>query len=384
MFGTIPDRIVEIVSAGCEDVFDIEVNRTENFIANGLVSHNTRWHQDDLGGRILAQAKETGEDWAVLKFPAIADHESGYDELGRKPGEPLWPERWSLEELRKTQMEQRGSSWFSALYQQEPQPAKGVMFLKDKFRYFRIEHHEDQELFVLSDGRKYWRRECMVYQTIDTAMKTGRGRSYTVIGTFARTPKRDLLVIDMIRKRIPVPEQYPLIVTQRARYPDLAFQAIEDKASGIGLVQQAAADGMPFRRLKADTDKQQRVIPVATMFENEKVYFLGGAAWLEDYEHELLTFPTGANDDQVDVTAYAGIIILRGAIARAQGSLVASSATIEEDERREADAASGDGEDGEPKPLRRPGRDVPAQTHDQALGNRYGLDFGDRDEGDEW
>lgn len=90
------DEIVSIVECGREDVFDVQIDRTENFIANGIVSHNTRWHPDDLCGRLLARdgRVEEGGAWTVVHLPAIAmpeDHERGVyaDPLGRQPGEPL-------------------------------------------------------------------------------------------------------------------------------------------------------------------------------------------------------------------------------------------------------------------------------------------------------
>ncbi|AYR02385.1 terminase [Gordonia phage Affeca] len=91
-----PDEVVSVEPCGIEDVFDVQVDRTENFIANGLVSHNTRWHEDDLAGRLLARdgRVEDGGKWIVVHLPAIAmpeDRVRGIyaDPLGRAPGEPL-------------------------------------------------------------------------------------------------------------------------------------------------------------------------------------------------------------------------------------------------------------------------------------------------------
>src|SRR6185312_7122864 len=88
------DEIVSITPFGYEEVFDLQIDRTENFIANGLVSHNTRWHEDDLAGRLLAQQGAGGEQWKVLSLPAVAKED---DALGRKPGDPLWPEYFQAE-----------------------------------------------------------------------------------------------------------------------------------------------------------------------------------------------------------------------------------------------------------------------------------------------
>ena len=67
------DPIVAILPDGEEEVFDVEIDKTENFIANGIVSHNTRWAENDLTGRVLADAmkRSTGEDWDIIELPAI-------------------------------------------------------------------------------------------------------------------------------------------------------------------------------------------------------------------------------------------------------------------------------------------------------------------------
>lgn len=123
IYDFIPDVIEEIVYAGREDVFDIQVERTENFIANGLVSHNTRWDEDDLAGRILKRDK----DWEVIRFPAIKKRESPDDP--RQIGEVLWPEKHSLERI--TRVEETTPVTFSSLYQQEPSAPKDLLIFPE-------------------------------------------------------------------------------------------------------------------------------------------------------------------------------------------------------------------------------------------------------------
>jgi len=114
-------QIESIELAGVEEVFDIQVERTENFIADGLVSHNTRWHKDDLAGRILDS--DDGPNWTVISLPAEA--EPG-DPLGRAIGEALCPARFdvpALADFRRT----LGRD-YHALYQQQPRAREGGMF----------------------------------------------------------------------------------------------------------------------------------------------------------------------------------------------------------------------------------------------------------------
>ena len=174
-------------------VFDLQVERTECFFANGILVHNclilddpvkgreaadseternriwnwylsdyisrfklgqkkaqiivqTRWHQDDLSGRILPKDWDfqsgtyvgfDGQKWKVICFPAQAESD---DVLGRKKGEWLWPEDTSpeeWEEIKQTQMKGDVRNW-SALYQQRPQPESGVFFKREWFQRFHL------------------------------------------------------------------------------------------------------------------------------------------------------------------------------------------------------------------------------------------------------
>jgi predicted phage terminase large subunit-like protein len=125
-FEIVPDQVVEIAFAGYEDVFDIQVEGTENFIANGLVSHNTRWHRDDLGGRLLNRATTLdGEPVKHIHLPALPEA-PGVDPipdfLNRPEGEPLWPERWPLRSLQRIRQGQP-LFWWNAMYQGRPTSA---------------------------------------------------------------------------------------------------------------------------------------------------------------------------------------------------------------------------------------------------------------------
>ena len=82
----------------------------------------TRWHMDDLASRILKHAKETGERWDVVKLPALA---GDLDQMGRLPGEALWPERYPADRLRAIEQDV-GPYWWSSLYQQDDVPEGGT------------------------------------------------------------------------------------------------------------------------------------------------------------------------------------------------------------------------------------------------------------------
>jgi predicted phage terminase large subunit-like protein len=135
------DKVIDVIESGVEDVFDVQIDQTENFIANGLVSHNTRWHEDDLAGRILPENYNgksglircrDGRDWYIVCIPAQCDRAD--DPLGRKIGDYLWPEWFSEEHFKPFKAQPR--TW-NALFQQRPQPEMGTYFQRDWFKRFK-------------------------------------------------------------------------------------------------------------------------------------------------------------------------------------------------------------------------------------------------------
>jgi hypothetical protein len=106
-----------------------------------VVIMQTRWHEEDLAGHVLQHAKQTGESWDVLNLPALAEEP---DPLGRQPGEPLWPERFSRADLLRIKAT-LGSYWWSAMYQGSPMPNEGGTFKRSWLRYWR----EEGDLYVL-------------------------------------------------------------------------------------------------------------------------------------------------------------------------------------------------------------------------------------------
>jgi predicted phage terminase large subunit-like protein len=149
---------------------------------------------------------------------------------------------------------------------------------------------------------------------------------YSVIGTFAVTPDNDLLVLDIFRAKIEQPD-----LRQAIKNGYFRFQAqevgIETKTIGLGLYQDLKRDGLPVIELKAEVDKLTRALPIAARYAAGMVYHPRKAAWLGDFESELLSFPSGKHDDQVDVVAYAGLILAEMAGLRV-GDIVTSGVKL--------------------------------------------------------
>ena len=274
--------------------------RTRLAPGGGIIIIQTRWHEDDLVGRIIKEMEnETGETFESIVLPAIAEEN---DILGRKVGEPLWEERYGIDELKNIK-KAIGSREFSALYQQKPQIEDGGLFKRQYFKYFDVKND-----FIIADNKVINIKDCFYFQTIDTAMSIHKNNDFTAIATWVCDREWNLYLIDLMLERLEVPDQWNVIKQYRNKYK-LQFQAIESKSSGIGIMQQAKREGMPLKELKADTDKMTRALNISVMFENGKVFLNKNLEKLLELEEQLLKFPNAAYDDAVDVCSYAGIVV---------------------------------------------------------------------------
>lgn len=297
-----------------------------------IILIQTRWHEDDLAGRILAHAKETGEEWVVLNLPAIA--EPG-DLLGRQPGEPLWPERYGCDDFTRIQ-KTVGSYWFSALYQQRPVPPEGGMFKKAWFRYYTV----DNDFYRLGSGGGLIRAShCRRFGTMDLAFSIKKTADYTVLIAWAVTPRADLLMLDMVRARMDAPEFFTSIMERMFVDHKLDYLGVE-KVMGTSLATHGIRmQGKAVRLLIADTDKITRSIPAQVRMEAGQIYIPLNHPERETIEHELMSFPFGAHDDIVDCFSYAAADVQRfGSPTReGLGDLKDEADRLIEEEKRKAD-----------------------------------------------
>jgi predicted phage terminase large subunit-like protein len=261
----------------------------------------TRWHEDDLSGRLM---KDEPGKWEVINLPALAESN---DQLGRMPGEALFPRRYDVDALLDIK-QTIGSYWFSSMYQQRPQIEEGSIFKRPYFRYFEA----TLDGYVLRSGdtsKTVTKSSCKIFQTCDPASSTKDTADYFVLATWAQTPNQDLLLLDVNRTRLEGPEQVKLFKSEFSKWQP-SFQAVEAVAAGKLLYQMLVREGLPVRELRPDKDKVSRALPAAARMEAGTIYLKQGAPWLVDYEDELTSFPRGAHDDQVDVTSYAVQMIM--------------------------------------------------------------------------
>ena len=271
----------------------------------------TRWHEDDLCGRIMSSEdfivldsvsslknlQNLNNEWLILKLPAIAEEA---DPLGRTAGEPLWGRRFpskKLNEIKNT----LGSYWFSALYQQSPSPAGGGIFRREDFKYYK----NDNNYFLLIDSGKIIPEEkCKILSTVDLAISTSERADYTVILVIAAATGGEIMVLDILREKCEPAGHLKLLKSVYYKWKP-SIIGIENVQYQLSLIQSALREGLPVAKLKADKDKLSRAIPLAARMNGGLVFFPERASWLDDLESELLSFPNGLHDDQVDALAYS-------------------------------------------------------------------------------
>lgn len=288
-----------------------------------LVVVQTRWNEADLAGWLLEQEKgEEPERWHVVSFEAIKEDDEPklpatctLEPDWRSPGEALCPERRPAEKLLKI-ARRIGSYFWSALFQQRPQPAEGNKFKRPWFRYWRA---EGPDCFVLlnGDGSRYRvvkRSECRFFATVDLAFSSKKTADYTVIAVWAVTPDSDLLLVELVRDRMSEP-QFLRIARGTYHKHKLQYVAVESNGAQLGVVQTLRAGGrgedgahhfgLAVRAIPSHADKVTRAGTAIVRMEAGQVFLPLGDPALDEYERELLSFPTGAHDDQVDATSLA-------------------------------------------------------------------------------
>lgn len=276
----------------------------------GLLIIATRWHQDDLMGRLLEKAKTDGDEWDLINFPAIAEEDEPY----RNKGDALHPERYPLEELIRKKSAIGTRDWES-LYQQHPTPGQGILFKREHFKYFETHEADGDRTYALQGdaGTSLAPASlCKVFQTCDVAGTISDSADYFVLSTFALTPDNNLLVLDVFRLKIEGPDQPRLIRQQAQKWKPLMI-GVESKNMGLTLFQTLRREALPIVELKPGSqDKYTRAMPAAARYSTGSIYHSLNAPWLEEYESELSAFPNGAHDDQVDTVAYAVLMMVWG------------------------------------------------------------------------
>ncbi len=246
----------------------------------------TRWHDDDLVGRILNS--DDASRWTVLSLPAICDAEP--DPLSRKIGDALWPERFPIDELPSVERGEISPSSFAALYQQNPLPASGVTFKAEWM----------QNRYDVAPSRY----DAFRVMSIDGAFSAKTTADPSALACWA-TDERRYYLLESVAKRFEFPDLVKLVVDcYREWKPEIV--CAEAASSGIPLTHVLAREtSIPIIGIPPKGDKVARVQAVTPLFETGKVLLPKSAPWLDAWMEEHLRFPAARHDDRVDTTSLA-------------------------------------------------------------------------------
>jgi len=182
---------------------------------------------------------------------------------------------------------------------------------------YRLTVTEDDRTFHLGNEGSVNLSDCSTFSTVDLAWTQSEDSDYTVISTWALTPKRHLLLIDLVRGRFEGPDVVPHLRRAHDRWGGVLI--VERATRQMAMIQEAVRAGLPIHEVRADKDKITRSWPAQARMEQGTVWFPPRTTpWFPEIEEELLAFPVGRHDDFVDTLSYAAIHIAR----RSSGEIV--------------------------------------------------------------
>lgn len=253
----------------------------------------TRWHQLDLTGQIINHMTKNpdADQWEVIEFPAVLNE-------GEENEKPLWPDFWSLEELRKKKLAVGPVAW-AAQYMQKP-TSEGAQIIKREWWKDWVEEDPPECEYLI--------------MTVDTAQEAKQRADYTacqVWGVFYLDgpdglPQANIIALNAWRRRIEYPELKQAILNGNAEWkPDTIL--IEKKSNGAALYQELRRMGVPVSEFTPGRgqDKVARVNSVSDIISSGLVWVPMSKHWAQELVMECAEFPLGANDDQVDAMTLA-------------------------------------------------------------------------------
>jgi predicted phage terminase large subunit-like protein len=266
------------------------ISRAEGGMSPGgkdrIIICATPWHEDDLIGRVLAQAKQTGEVWHVIRFPAIKDsegaglYESTIGEDPREEGEALWPGRLTVGDLEK--LRKLSPSDWTSLWQCRPSAAKGNIFSRDHWGSYT----------TLPTG-------LLTYSfSLDCAFKDGASSSFVVLQLWANKGP-DHYLVDQWRDRLDYKATKKLCRDKFREWPKAHTRLIEAKANGPAIISELK-DEFGLIPVEPKGSKAARAMAIQGIVEAGNVHLPEHANWREKFLNETASFPWAPNDDQVD------------------------------------------------------------------------------------
>lgn len=261
----------------------------------GVLIIMTRWHEDDLAGRLIQSSANGGERWAIAKYPAVAEH----DETKRKNGEALHEERYPLEQLR-TIRKAVGTRVWESLYQQNPTPSVGGIFQRDWWRFWRYSWEPeipDLRTRTVVVPAKFQRKVL----SWDMAFKK-TSDSDRVAGGAWGIDGANAYLLKLKWDRMDVVETLTALKEQAADEKDYTAILVEDAANGPAVITLLQHENKLHGviAIRPEGGKEARAQATAPRVEAGNVFIHLHAEYRDRYIEEHAKFPHGSNDDAVD------------------------------------------------------------------------------------
>lgn len=284
-YSSMQDALSELTR---KNVWDWYTGTAYNRLMPGgsIVVINHRMHEDDLCGRLLAQQAAGGDKWEVVELPAI-----------NEAGEALWPAAYPLPALERIRRNSQARFW-SALYQQRPAPEEGDYFKAEWLKpYTRAPAKETMRIYGGSD-----------YAV------TADGGDFTVHAVVGLDPEGRMYLLDLWRKQAASDEWVESFCDLVLEWKPMAWAEEQGQIkSGVGpFLERRMRERRAYtvrEQFPTRGDKAIRAQSIRSSMAMNGLYVPISAPWYADLRSELLSFPAGKFDDQVDALGLVGQLL---------------------------------------------------------------------------
>lgn len=252
----------------------------------------TRWHEDDLAGRLLNEAKldPDADQWETISFPAILDDINSKHPLDpRKVGDSIWPDKKSVDDFKKLRIALGPKNW-NSIYQQRPSAMEGSIIKRSWLKFYdKLPDKFDQ-----------------MFQSWDLTFDSTENSDYAVGAVYGMLGP-DVYLVDRVRERMNVLDQMRAIQNMRTKWPDAIQTLIEKKANGASVITMLRQKVPGLIPVEPRGSKESRLGSVSGLYEAGNVLYPSPkiCPWIEQHIEELMTFPNADHDDIVDAESQA-------------------------------------------------------------------------------
>lgn len=254
----------------------------------------TRWHEDDLAGRLLEMTQKNPgiPQWKVVRFPAM--REDMEDPRDPRPLDGLlWPEMVSSSMM--NEIKQTDARTWTSLYQQRPSPEEGDIFKRDWWKYYK-ELPADMDLYI---------------QSWDLTFDEGPTNDFTVGQVWGKKGANRYLIAQ-IRARMGFIAQLNAVEQMTGAYPQAIGKYVEKAANGAALIATLKNKITGINAVKPLGSKPNRARAISPQVQAGNVWLPDPsiAPWILEFVEEHAAFPNVRNDDQVDTCSQALMVMI--------------------------------------------------------------------------